>query len=435
MNPENTKVLEFLKVVLNLKHSVRKGWEYKGVENAESIASHMYNMALMTFLLDDNSTLDRLQCLQLAIVHDLAECIVGDITPQDNIPEDVKHKLEDEAMYNLTKDLGEVGKRIYELYDQYQKKETEEAKFVKDLDRFDLILTASEYEARDELLSYCMYLPTLYLGPFIKFEHIKSSYTVQSKDVGKRSFQLFIQFLRFGFWLLFVEFCLHYFYISAMFYNLDMVHSLNSVALYGYGYCMGQFFHLKYVVFYGLSTSIAAFENIKSPSTPKCIGRIHLYSDMWKYFDVGLYNFLVNYIYFPTVGNFGTFRKLLSSMLCFCYVYIWHGSENYILIWSFYNYLGIIIEQLIKALSTSKYAKKMQDHWRQRLLCAIYSPLLAASAISNFYFFAGTDIGNVFVKRLFQSNARSNLMLLFSLYCCCHVSTHVKKWESKPHKD
>ncbi|KAK4884332.1 hypothetical protein RN001_000603 [Aquatica leii] len=134
MDLDPTKVLEFLKLILNLKHNVRKGWEYRSVKNPESIASHMYNMALMTFLLDDNSKLDRLLCLQMALVHDLAECIVGDITPQDNVPPDVKHKLEDEAMKKLTGDLGD---------------ETDEAKFVKDLDQFDMILTASEYEVRD----------------------------------------------------------------------------------------------------------------------------------------------------------------------------------------------------------------------------------------------------------------------------------------------
>lgn len=55
---------------------------------------------------------------------------------------------------------------------------------------------------------------------------------------------------------------------------------------------MGQYFHMKYVVSYGISTTLAKFENISAPDTPKCIGRIHLYSDMWRYFDNGLYVYL-----------------------------------------------------------------------------------------------------------------------------------------------
>lgn len=67
---------------------------------------------------------------------------------------------------------------------------------------------------------------------------------------------------------------------------------MNPWALYTFGYLMGQFFHNKYVVFYGVSTAIAKFEGIDAPGLPKCIGRIHLYSNMWKYFDQGLYEFL-----------------------------------------------------------------------------------------------------------------------------------------------
>ncbi|KAK4884338.1 hypothetical protein RN001_000609 [Aquatica leii] len=253
------------------------------------------------------------------------------------------------------------------------------------------------------LLSYCFYLPTLCIGPFIQFQHLKRSYAAHAIDLPKRTFKLLISFIRFGFWLLFIEFCLHFVYVSALSYQIQLVRNLSSSALYGYGYCMGQLFHLKYVVFYGLSTSIAKFEDVKAPATPKCIGRIHLYSDMWKHFDAGLYQFLLNYIYFPTVGNFTILRRLFSSMLCFSFVYIWHGIEYHILTWAFVNYLGICVEQMIKSLSTLSFIQCLQEGWKQRLLCAVYSPLLAISAISNFYFFAGTDIGNIFVERIFQS--------------------------------
>lgn len=147
LKPED--VLKFLAYVNNLKHSPRRGWELCKVQNHEQVAGHMYSMAMMTFLLGNNSTLDRLKCLQLALVHDLAESIVGDITPHDNVPEAKKHEMEDDAMKEITGDLGETGKMIYDLYKEYEAKETAEAKFVKDLDRFDLLFTASQYEKRD----------------------------------------------------------------------------------------------------------------------------------------------------------------------------------------------------------------------------------------------------------------------------------------------
>lgn len=54
--------------------------------------------------------------MQMSLIHDLAECIVGDITPHCGIPPDVKHKLEDEAMENICKLLGDKGLMILEIF-------------------------------------------------------------------------------------------------------------------------------------------------------------------------------------------------------------------------------------------------------------------------------------------------------------------------------
>lgn len=141
--------LKFIEYVHRLKHLPRRGWVLRNIENSEPIAGHMYAMAMMTFLIDDPK-IDRIKCMQLALVHDLAESIVGDITPEDNIPVEEKHKKEDEAMKEIVSHLGDdLGKRIYNLYKEYEAKETAEAKFVKDLDRFDLAASSAFYEKRD----------------------------------------------------------------------------------------------------------------------------------------------------------------------------------------------------------------------------------------------------------------------------------------------
>jgi protein-cysteine N-palmitoyltransferase HHAT len=49
---------------------------------------------------------------------------------------------------------------------------------------------------------------------------------------------------------------------------------------------------LKYTVIYGISATLAGAEGVEMPQPPKCISRIHLYSDMWRVFDPGLYKFL-----------------------------------------------------------------------------------------------------------------------------------------------
>nr|CAD7460992.1 unnamed protein product [Timema tahoe] len=108
------------------------------------------------------------------------------------------------------------------------------------------------------MLAYCFYFPTLILGPLLTYQNFKTG----------------------------------------------VVAEMGSWSLYGLGYCMGQFFMLKYVVMYGLMGTIARAENINAPQHPKCIARISLYSDMWRYFDEGLYRFLLRWDTFLKFGRF-----------------------------------------------------------------------------------------------------------------------------------
>ncbi|RVE48157.1 hypothetical protein evm_007217 [Chilo suppressalis] len=146
------KILEFLELVGRLKHVKRTGWLLCAIDECESIAGHMYRMGIMTFLLteENNPTkLDRLKCLQIALVHDLAECIVGDLTPHCGVTPDEKHRREDEAMKQIADLTGIAGDRMYELYQEYEKQSSPEAAFAKDLDRYDMIQQAFEYEKRE----------------------------------------------------------------------------------------------------------------------------------------------------------------------------------------------------------------------------------------------------------------------------------------------
>ena len=75
---ENT--LKFMRLIGKLKTTKRTGWVYRDVKAPESVSDHMYRMAMFSFLLADQKDdipLDKDRCIKLALVHDLAECIVG----------------------------------------------------------------------------------------------------------------------------------------------------------------------------------------------------------------------------------------------------------------------------------------------------------------------------------------------------------------------
>ncbi len=80
----------FLALVGRLKSLRRTGWRDRGVPDAEteSVADHTLRVAMLAWLTADaaarrGETIDPDRVLQLAIVHDLAEALAGDIPPYD----------------------------------------------------------------------------------------------------------------------------------------------------------------------------------------------------------------------------------------------------------------------------------------------------------------------------------------------------------------
>lgn len=109
----------------------------------------MYRMAMMVLALGPVDDCDMVKVLKMCLVHDLAETRIGDITPDDGVSADDKHRMEREAMADLTSLLTEsVGKALMDLYLEYEKHESAEAKLTKDLDIFDFVHQAFAYEKR-----------------------------------------------------------------------------------------------------------------------------------------------------------------------------------------------------------------------------------------------------------------------------------------------
>ncbi|KAL9242234.1 hypothetical protein vseg_016254 [Gypsophila vaccaria] len=143
-----SSAIDFLTLCHNLKKTKRTGWVMRNVENPESIADHMYRMGLMSLISNDFPGVNRDKCVKMAIVHDMAEAIVGDITPCDGVSKEEKYRREKEALDHMCNLLG-GGSRAQEIHDlwmEYEENSSLEAKIVKDFDKIEMILQASEYE-------------------------------------------------------------------------------------------------------------------------------------------------------------------------------------------------------------------------------------------------------------------------------------------------
>ncbi|KAK2856368.1 hypothetical protein Q5P01_005103 [Channa striata] len=139
-------MLKFMKLIGQLKRVPRTGWVYRNVKQPESVSDHMYRMAMMSLTITD-PTVDKDRCIKLSLVHDMAECIVGDIAPSDNISKAEKHRREEEAMRHLAGLLPDgLKQEIYGLWEEYETQSSPEARLVKQFDLLEMILQAHEYE-------------------------------------------------------------------------------------------------------------------------------------------------------------------------------------------------------------------------------------------------------------------------------------------------
>lgn len=114
----------------------------------------MYRMSILTMLAPPSlsSRLDIPRCTKMALIHDMAESLVGDITPVDGVVKSEKSRRETETMdYLCTGLLGGVhgglsGEEIRSVWQEYEDSKTLESQFVHDIDKMELILQMVEYE-------------------------------------------------------------------------------------------------------------------------------------------------------------------------------------------------------------------------------------------------------------------------------------------------
>ncbi|KAL7748462.1 hypothetical protein RI367_006157 [Sorochytrium milnesiophthora] len=162
-----SSLLEFLHICENLKTTKRTGWIRSNIPAPESIGDHMHRMGIMAMLIEDPSV-DKNRAIKMAIVHDLAEAIAGDITPYDGVSKEDKFQLEKDGMDRLCGLVGNdsIANEIRGLWLEYEDASTPTARLVKDLDKLEMLVQALEYEKRTGTK-----LESFYQSTWDVFEH------------------------------------------------------------------------------------------------------------------------------------------------------------------------------------------------------------------------------------------------------------------------
>jgi putative hydrolases of HD superfamily len=134
---------KFLRNAEKLKTELRHSWTSDN-NRQESVAEHTEMTSLVAVLLVDKVgvKLDQIKVLKMIIIHDLVEVFAGDIPAHEISERKInKFEIEKKAIKKIVSTLDEnTASEIVDLWEEFEKVETPEAKFAYALDKFECLV-------------------------------------------------------------------------------------------------------------------------------------------------------------------------------------------------------------------------------------------------------------------------------------------------------
>jgi len=148
------QVLNFIEEIGKLKTISRTGWRFHGIiGDTESISDHCYRVSLLAMLLGDvlvehDVKLDMDKVMRMALLHEIGEARIGDIPfPAFRyIDEQYKSKAEQKAVDEMLNNLGQIGRRYFSLWREFEERSSLEGRLVRAADKLELMIQVYQYE-------------------------------------------------------------------------------------------------------------------------------------------------------------------------------------------------------------------------------------------------------------------------------------------------
>lgn len=145
MEQQITSILKVLTLAERLKFELRHSYTSSGRQ--ESVAEHTWRMSLMAVLIEPllKQRVDTARMLRMIIIHDLVEAEASDVSALDVLRNPgikiQKIEREKQAIENLRTALKDTnGQEIYDLFYEFENKDTYEAKVANALDKLEVQL-------------------------------------------------------------------------------------------------------------------------------------------------------------------------------------------------------------------------------------------------------------------------------------------------------
>jgi len=143
------ETLGLWELAARLKVEPRRGWsQISRIKRVESVADHSFGVAVLSLLEGAERGYNVERMLTLALIHDLEEAITRDLTPEDKnrLGSKKVRSLRRAARTQITNMMPMEQRVQYErMWRDLETGRTREARLVKDLDKFEMLLQASRY--------------------------------------------------------------------------------------------------------------------------------------------------------------------------------------------------------------------------------------------------------------------------------------------------
>lgn len=147
------QMMEVIHLSEKLKYELRHSWLSNGRQ--ESVAEHTWRLSLMAMLIAPHleREIDTSKLLKMIIIHDLVEAEAGDVPAFDTLNnqqvKELKMQKEEQAILHIKKLVrGEQGNEWYQLWHEFEAKETYEAKVANALDKLEAQIQHNEADIK-----------------------------------------------------------------------------------------------------------------------------------------------------------------------------------------------------------------------------------------------------------------------------------------------
>ena len=148
MNSRAESVIKYYVICNRLKDTIRTGWQQWQVkrERVESVAEHIYStqMLALSMASEYRYDIDLQKVILMLAVHELGECVIGDLTPYQ-IDREEKKRREHAAVHEILSGLMS-GEMIERLFLEFDAVETPEARFAFQCDKLECDLRCRLYD-------------------------------------------------------------------------------------------------------------------------------------------------------------------------------------------------------------------------------------------------------------------------------------------------